>query len=54
MSRADAERALLRLYEMQKITANDMGIFDNEPREKQALWSRKFLIHHCAPGELRM
>ena len=34
MSREKAEQTLLKLYEMQKISANDMGIFDNEPREK--------------------
>ena len=28
-------------YEHQKITANDMGIFDSEPREHAALWSRR-------------
>ena len=41
LDRAEAEDRLIKLYEAQKITANDMGIFDNEPREHQALWSRR-------------
>ena len=41
LDRPDAEKRLKDLYEHQKITANDMGIFDNEPREHQSLWSRR-------------
>jgi hypothetical protein len=41
IDRADAEKRLRELYDNQKISANDMAIFDDEPRENIALWSRR-------------
>lgn len=41
LNRREAEKILRELYDAGKITANDCGIFDQEPREKKALWSRR-------------
>ncbi len=35
LDRSEAEKRLAVLYENQKITANDMGIFDADPKESQ-------------------
>jgi hypothetical protein len=41
LERSEAEKRLQQLYETNKITANDMGIFDSEPKEHKSMWSRR-------------